>query len=287
MNTVKDLRKQQYDYHNALYPYINDWKNNPYTFIKARFYMETSAVLVWFLLKAKIKPNTVTIIYGLAGIVTGILLAIQNNYTICIALVIVFSKGTLDWSDGHLARVTGKTSLTGHILDVFGAHLNSLGIQIGLGMYVAYRADTLLFYYLVPLLLFFRAGSLARFSKAILFDKISSENNVSLLRGNDNRDKNQDNIKVNGSVSSYRKYKNLFMGFLDDRARSTDLICLIILLEIIFPINISWIIFLLIVIKYFIIFAGSIYIIGTGTWAEGEMTNKLKEIYNLMLNDEK
>ena len=285
--TIRKLRNEQYSYNINLYPYINNWKKNPYTFLKSIFYMESSAVFVWLLLKTKIKPNTVTIVYGIAGIVTGILLSIPNNYTIFIALIIAFTKGILDWSDGHYARITRQTSLTGHILDIYGAHLNSLGFQIGLGMYVACKTDMLLFYYLIPLFIFFRAGSLSVFSKALLFDVISSENNVSSFQGNDNRDKNQNNVKIISSENAYSKYKNLFMGFLDDRARSVDFICLIILMEILFPINISWLVFLLIVMKYFIIFAGSIYIIGTGSWAEGEMTNKIKEIYKLMLNDEK
>jgi len=278
--TIRKLRNEQYSYNINLYPYLNNWKKNPYTFLKSIFYMESSAVFVWLLLKTKIKPNTVTIVYGIAGIVTGILLSIPNNYTIFIALIIAFTKGILDWSDGHFARITGQTSLTGHILDSYGAHLNSLGLQSGLGMYVAYRADTLLFYYLVPLLLFFRAGSIIRYSKAILFEEISSENNVSLFQDNDSQGKNQDNININSLERLYSKYKNLFIGFLDDRARSVDLICLIILLEIVFPINISWIVFLLILVKNFIIFTAPIYIIGKGGWVENEMMNKLR-----VLND--
>tara|TARA_B100000315_G_scaffold40571_1_gene35416 strand:- start:1357 stop:2229 length:873 start_codon:yes stop_codon:yes gene_type:complete len=278
--TIRKLRNEQYSYNINLYPYINNWKKNPYTFIKAKFYMETSAILVWLLLKTNIKPNSVTVLYGLAGILTGILLSIPNNIAIIIGLAIAFSKGILDWIDGHFARITEQTSLTGHILDIYGAHLNSLGLQSGLGMYVAYRADTLLFYYLVPLLLFFRAGSIIRYSKAILFEEISSENNVSLFQDNDSQGKNQDNININSLERLYSKYKNLFIGFLDDRARSVDLICLIILLEIVFPINISWIFFLLIVVKYFIIFVASIYIIGKGGWVENEMMNKLR-----VLND--
>jgi hypothetical protein len=278
--TIRKLRNEQYSYSINLYPYLNNWKKNPYTFLKSIFYMESSAVFVWLLLKTKIKPNTVTIVYGIAGIVTGILLSIPNNYTIFIALIIAFTKGILDWSDGHFARITGQTSLTGHILDSYGAHLNSLGLQSGLGMYVAYRADTLLFYYLVPLLLFFRAGSIIRYSKAILFEEISSENNVSLFQDNDSQGKNQDNININSLERLYSKYKNLFIGFLDDRARSVDLICLIILLEIVFPINISWIVFLLILVKNFIIFTAPIYIIGKGGWVENEMMNKLR-----VLND--
>ena len=199
---------------------------------------------------------------------------------IFIGLAIAFSKGILDWSDGHFARITEQTSLTGHILDIYGAHLNSLGFQIGLGMYVAGKTDMLLFYYLIPLFIFFRAGSLNIFSKALLFDEISSENNVLLFLNNE---KNK-NLEVNGSESLDRKYINIFRGFLDDRARSVDFICLIILLEIFTPINISWLIFFLIVIKSFIIFMVLFYIIGKGNWAEDQMKTKLSKLYSLLHN---
>ena len=98
MNTVKDLRKQQYDYHKEKFPYLFNFKINPYSFIKARFYMETSAVLVFLLQKTNIKPNVITIIYCFAGIITAVLLSIPNKITILSALIICFTKGILDWS---------------------------------------------------------------------------------------------------------------------------------------------------------------------------------------------
>jgi len=50
MYTINELRKQQYDYHKKKFPNIFYFKRSPYTFIKAKFYMETSAILVWLLL---------------------------------------------------------------------------------------------------------------------------------------------------------------------------------------------------------------------------------------------
>lgn len=282
---IKEIRAEQYSYISELYPYINDWKKNPYTFLKARFYMESSAVLVYFLLKTKIKPNTVTIFYGCAGIVTGILLAIPNNYTIFNALLIAFTKGILDWSDGHLARVTGRTSLTGHILDGYGAVLNSLGLQIGLGLYVAVRMDLILFYYLVPLLLFFRAAGLFSYSRYVMFEKLSDTNIISNYKKKNESSKGKKiHVKNSGSLAR-SKYAHYLGAFLDDRARSVDFICLIILLEIFFPINISWLLFLLIVAKYFIIFTGTFYIVAKGGWAENKIMNKIKELHHLLDKD--
>ena len=280
--TIKELRFEQYDYHREKFPYLFDFIRNPYSFLKARFYMENSAILVWFLLKTNIKPNTVSVIYGLAGIATGILLSIPNNYTIFIALVIAFTKGIIDWSDGHLARVTGRTSLTGHILDIYGATLNSLGLQIGLGLYVANRTEDFFYYYLVILLLFFRAASLLFFSRNVLFDEISNQNTVSNYKKIfDKSDNNK--LNVNNSINlNEKKYIYYLSNFLDDRGRSVDFICLIILLELFSLVNISWILFLLIVIKYFIIFTGGFYKVGRGGWAENEISNKLMNLHRIL-----
>lgn len=284
MNTLKDLRNQQYDYHKKQFPYLFDYIKNPYSFLKAKFYMESSAVLVYLLLRTNIKPNTVTIIYGLLGIVTGILLSIPNNYTIFIALIIAFTKGTLDWSDGHFARITGQTSLTGHILDIYGAHLNSLGLQIGLGLYIANNSDTLVYYYLVPLLLFFRIANLYIFSKTIMFDEIPYLYDPSSLSNIIESNKKLLDDMPNSRSNIYVKIKKYFLGFLDDRARSVDFICLIILLELLYSFNIVWVIFLLILIKYFIIFIISLYNVSKGGWVENSLNKKLVELHTLFQN---
>ncbi|HPM43379.1 MAG TPA: hypothetical protein PLV52_06075, partial [Candidatus Omnitrophota bacterium] len=55
--TVRELKAEQYQYNGTQ---VKSWRVNPYTWLKARFYMESSALLVYLLLKTKIKPNTVT-----------------------------------------------------------------------------------------------------------------------------------------------------------------------------------------------------------------------------------
>ena len=90
---ISDLRKQQYEYLDKLYPYINDWMRYPYTLFKARFYMESSAILVYWCLRFGIRPNTVTMVYISCGIVGGVLLAIPMKITIYLSIFIFFSKG--------------------------------------------------------------------------------------------------------------------------------------------------------------------------------------------------
>ena len=283
--TIKELRAEQYEAI-ELYPYYKHWKKAPYTWLKGRFYMESSAILVWFLLKSQIRPNTVTIIYGFAGITTMVLLAIPTNTTIILALLIAFSKGILDWSDGHFARITGQTSQTGHILDVYGANLNELGFYTGLGFYVAAKTGDFYFYYLIPLLLYMMAANLKRFAGNNLFQEMSSK----LVINDVLKNKINKSYKKKPYVGTVEDRLKAFLNqFLDTRSRSIDFVCFIILLELMFQINITWIIFILVLFKHFVIFSGSIYIFWKGGWAENQMKNKILEIDTIFteINEEK
>ena len=284
--TIKELREEQYKKNIELYPYYKHWKKAPYTWLKGRFYMESSAILVWFLLKSQIRPNTITIVYGFAGIAIMVLLAIPTNTTIILALLIAFSKGILDWSDGHFARITGQTSQTGHILDVYGANLNELGFYTGLGFYVAAKTGDFYFYYLIPLLLYMMAANLKRFAGNNLFQEMSSK----LVINDVLKNKINKSYKKKPYVGTVEDRLKAFLNqFLDARSRSIDFVCFIILSELMFQINITWIIFILVLLKQFLIFSGSIYIFWKGGWAENQMKNKILEIDTIFteINEEK
>lgn len=282
MQTIKETRKYQYHYHSTNYPYINDWKRNPYTFLKAKFYMETSAVLVYFLLKTKIKPNTITLFYCFAGIMGGVLLSIPCKWTIISALFIFFTKGTLDWSDGHLARATNQTSITGHVLDVYGALLNDMGLQIGLGFYVAFKSGNNLFYYLIPIIPFLFAAKLKTFSEIVLYEELSNEKSLSkIIQKNINTETDQtkkENAKAN-VLGTYSKYYYL-SSFLDARARSVDFICLVILVEMFTNVSITWIIFILFLVRALIFFIGGFYITIKKDWVERSLDATINNIFN-------
>ena len=64
------------------FPYLKNFKQNPYTYLKARYYMYCSVLLVYFLLKTRITPNMVTIVYGLSGVIGGICFRYQIYITI-------------------------------------------------------------------------------------------------------------------------------------------------------------------------------------------------------------
>ena len=235
--------------------------------------MELSSILVYFLLRTNIKPNTITIIYGLVGILGGILLAIPNTATIAIALFLFFSKGVLDWSDGTLARITNQTSLRGRILDVYGAFLNSMGLQMGLGFYVAAKSNMVLFYYLIPLIPFFFAAGLTNYAKQILFEYIPKEKtrqqDLSTVSESGTDDAEKGEKFTNRSlVDKLRFLTKVF----DDRARSVDFILLLILIEILFPsFFITWIIFLVLIVKALIVFLGKFHLVVIEGWVEKNM----------------
>jgi len=281
--TIKELRAEQYAHNSRLYPYYKQWKKAPYTWLKGRFYMGASAALVYFLLKTKIKPNTITVFYGIAGIACMVLLAIPTNTTIILAVIIAFSKGILDWSDGHFARITGQTSLTGHILDGYGAVLNELGFYIGLGFYVAAKVGGLYFYYLIPLFPFLMAAKLIMLTRSALFEQISSKVIIRDALKENTSDSHKTKAYSDPMEGRFEKYAIILKYFLDARSRNIDFICSIILLELVFPIFITWTIFLLVILKHFLIFIGSLYILWKGGWAENQINNKISELHTIFV----
>ena len=155
---LKDIKKFIFKDTFKKFPYLNQFMKNPYTYLKARYYMYCSVLLVYFLIKSNIRPNMVTIAYGLCGVIGGVLLAVPNSSCNIFGIFIFFNKGILDWSDGPLARLKYKISLKGHILDVYGAYLNSIGFTIGLGFFVVNQTGYELLIYPIATIAFLYSG---------------------------------------------------------------------------------------------------------------------------------
>ena len=143
------IRKQQYDYH-------KDHDRSPYTWFKACFYMESASILVYLLQYSKVKPDNISILYGILGIIGGIALGTGHPTLTLIAIAIFFFKGILDWSDGHLARLKKMTSPAGADLDRFCGTIGTAFFYMGLLFYVAHRIDFYLFILLTPFFLYLR-----------------------------------------------------------------------------------------------------------------------------------
>ena len=230
--------------------------------------MECSAFLVLLLLKTKIKPNTITLLYILSGILGLILLSIPIKETIIISLVVFFLKGIFDWADGHLARITNQNSLGGHILDVYGAHVNEIGFYLGLGFFNSNYHGLPYMMYILPIYPLLISFNLFSFSKGVLFDKGYSTTQ-SIVNKNNALDDKKTKDGINAGKYNINGYRLQFMSsFLDSRARTVDMIALLILIEIYYPLRITWLIFIGLSIKHILIFARGLYLFVTDKWSE-------------------
>ena len=272
--SYQQLRKEQYEYNSP--ENFSELQNpflSPYTFIKARFYMEMSAVLVYILLKTNIHPNHVTLVYGFSGLLAGFLISLGKSEFIMVGIFIFFTRGILDWTDGHLARKTGKTSLTGHVLDEYGALLGSVGLGFGLGFFVAQRTDYEFLYYLVFLFPILRLLMIHNYAKSVLVRKIILTDHTGSNITDDSSDSEEKK-----KPSFFLNLQKFIQNFMDDRARTVDMICLIILIDINLELNLSFYIFIIYILKWFIAFLGSLYVFIRGGYIENEYNEVLKSI---------
>jgi len=287
MSSIAELRKYQYNYHCGNYPEVNSFIRYPYTWLKARFYMEASAVLVYFLLKTRIKPNTITLFYAFCGVVGGILLSIPTNTTILLALFIFFTKGILDWSDGHYARVIKQTSFTGAVLDPYGALVNSLGFWIGLSFFMAHLSQDQIYLYLAPVYPALLAAGVLAFGNNFIIGTILRDGpaKLGLLAG-------QKKAVINERSSATRPWharsRAFFMdliarGFPDDRARTVDLICLFIILVMFTQLDLAWAIYLIyfvFIAKKGLSFLYGLFLVYKKGWIENTASQLIDKVNN-------
>ena len=84
-------------------------------FLDIYFYHPLGLIFAKILYKAGLKPNHVSLLSMLIGVVGGAMLISGKTALYGVALI-VFSS-VLDSSDGQLARITGTSSLSGRVLD--------------------------------------------------------------------------------------------------------------------------------------------------------------------------
>ncbi len=282
--SLKDIKKIIDEYEFEKYPHLNKFKENPYSFLKAKYYTYCSVVLIYALLKTRISPNMVTISYALCGFVGAIFLSIPNTLYNIIGILIFFNKGILDWSDGKLARIKYEPSLTGHILDVYGATLNSIGLTIGLGFFAMNQTNYDFLIYLIVVVTFLHSEVYTSAGKKIILENLSSILNQNQIK----KRKEMENIKIKKNSNEiqikYPKWLQKFKGILDDNARSVDLILLFILIDILTSFNFSLYIFLLLFLKNLLRFFLSLIYGVRSKWAEN-FVNDLKINNNSKYND--
>ena len=281
--SLKELKDIIFNHEFKRFPYLNNFKKNPYTYLKARYYMYGSTLLLFFLLKSPIKPNTITIIYGLLGIMGGILLSIPNLYLNILSLIIFFNKGILDWTDGHLARIKYEPTLTGHILDIYGATLSSISLIIGLGFFAFHQTGQDFLIYLIAITIFFNSEVYTSAGKKIILESFNGNLSNIFTKNNDSKELSFERTAKELHRIKYPKLIEISKEFLDDSAKSVDFILLIILFDLIYSYNLTFYIFLILSFKIIIRFVFSFIYGVKSEWAE-ELIKKLK-IKNLNKND--
>ncbi len=125
---LDEILRQQYSYH-------KNHDRSSYTWLKARMYMRMASWIVYYLQDKSIPPIGVTFLYGVVGLIGGILLAMPMKGFVLIALLIFYVKGVLDWSDGHLARIKNQTSIAGRDLDIFCGKIGVIAFYLGVGVF--------------------------------------------------------------------------------------------------------------------------------------------------------
>ena len=251
-----DLRKKNYEdrkKRNTNFDFnIYDWKKSPYSCFKARVYIELSTIFAFFFQYTSLTANHISLIYCISGVIAGILLATNSDALMISGLIIFFLKGSIDWTDGLIARIKNQTSSIGHILDTWGSHIGTLSLITSLGIYCFNNSNNNLYLFLIIIILFLKIIDFKLFAYHQLFHELLNDE----IDFNIKQNEKDQNIKKKDSFIVL-----LIKNFMDDRARTVDLICLLILIEIIFQYqNFSKIIFGLYILKTIILFIGIIYV---------------------------
>jgi phosphatidylglycerophosphate synthase len=246
--TLASIKKIVFDSTLTRMPHLKSFSGGPYTFLKARYYMYWSIFLLYMLIPTGIQANTVTILYGFAGILGAVLLSMDNQVCTLLAIFVFFNKGILDWTDGHLARIKSQTSKTGHVLDEYGAILNSIGLAVGLGFFVMHATGMTWLLYIIPLMPFFHGAKYTSFAKAVVLDN-QREGQTSKSTIADLPKKSEE--KKTAFSALLPSFITNLSSLMDDRARSVDFILLIIAIDTYFGTYYSLINFALIFLRLF------------------------------------
>tara|TARA_Y100000746_G_scaffold232707_1_gene250766 strand:+ start:3097 stop:3918 length:822 start_codon:yes stop_codon:yes gene_type:complete len=272
MRSFRDLYHYQLEYNLERMPYVGDFKHNPYSYLKARYYMFFSTIIVFLLQNTGLHPNNITKLYIFSGFVSATLLAVPISTAHFFAIFLIFSKGILDWADGCFARLKGKTSLTGHVLDIYGANINSLTFIVSLGIYEYFYFNESIFFLITLFIYPFCYGTLlTKFSNQYILESINAKSLKSHL------DISQSAKTIQ---ESHRGAFNFFSIFLDDRSRTIDFVLLLIIIEHFDGPAFSWLFYVGVNLKWMALWIGSFIFSSKINHADDVLSTKLSEIKN-------
>ena len=167
----------------------------------------------------------------------------------------IFTKGTFDWADGALARRLNKTSFLGHALDVYGANICDAAFKMAFVFYTTNYYPEYIF--LFPLFAFvLLITKFNTFSDLLYYKNISDDNIIQDKKKNNF----EENLRQGKKMKKITKLYNIYTSFLDARARSIDFLILILLIDGISDVDIT---FLLLILSALIILRAIIEYVAT------------------------
>ena len=167
----------------------------------------------------------------------------------------VFTKGTFDWADGALARRLNKTSFLGHALDEYGANICDAAFRVAFVFYTMnyYPEYILLFPLFAFILLITKFNT---FSDLLYYKNFRNDHTLQ-----DRKENNfEEDLRQGKKMKKITKLYNIYTSFLDARARSTDFLILILLIDRISDVDTN---FLLLVLSSLIIIRAIVEYIAT------------------------
>ncbi len=273
--TYAEIREENYKYNWSDYISdkfeldLNNWRSSPYTYLKAKYYAECSIFITYIFLHLGINANTTTFLYIAFGLLGSICIATDYLPLIFLGAFFIFNKGVFDWADGQVARFKNQQTLVGHLLDAYGARVNSIFFYCGLGLYSYNQNSDVVFLYFVILYCLFNSILISVYSSDLLLREITNnEINVIKTKTKSKAQEALSNLSKTNFGNLINRFKFLYYIF-DDRARNVDLILLIIFIEQLYlDIFITPYIFILVSVKSFLIYIVDFYIFFTGNWVK-------------------
>lgn len=197
-------------------------KNEIYSKFKLKYItLSLSALIVQFSLKKKIKPNSLTFTYIFLLLISCVFIILQNNILFYMGLIIIFFNNCFDFADGHLARKIEKTTIKGHLLDIWAGYLKIIIFQLTLFIFLFINTSSNYYLYLALAFLLLKSSDLKIFAKAN-------------IKNDDSINKNSfDKIEKNSLLKSSNFpifISNIFkIIYYDGRSKYTDFVLLIYL----------------------------------------------------------
>jgi phosphatidylglycerophosphate synthase len=94
-----------------------------------------SIYITRLLVPTRVTANAVTWIMLLCGIASWVVLTIPHVWSVAVAFVLIQLQGTLDCTDGELARWRGQSSAVGIYVDRLGHYVTDAGLAVAVGVH--------------------------------------------------------------------------------------------------------------------------------------------------------